>query len=374
LSLIKTSCSPRMKDLPLFEFVPSDKMSAMFSSLRHLVGWIISAFCSRQNLILENLALRQQLLALHAKRPRRRLSAKQKLFWVVLRKLWRGWKQHLVLVTPRTVVEWHRAGFRLYWKWLSRARRLGGRQPVDQQIRVMIFRMAAENPTWGAPRIHGELLKLGFKVSEPTVSRWLQRAPRRPDVRKHWLTFLRNHREAIAAMDFFTVPTLTFGVLYCFFVISHSRRKILRCNVTRNPSALWIVQQMREAWPYARAQRFLLFDRDSKFGNDVITAVKNLGTEPVRTGFRCPWQNGVAERWVGSCRRDLLDHVIVLNERHLKRLMREYIRYYHNDRTHLGLAKDTPQGRPVATGAADGTRIQSFARVGGLHHRYAMAA
>jgi len=220
----------------------------------------------------------------------------------------------------------------------------------------MIFRMAAENPTWGAPRIHGELLKLGFKVSEPTVSRWLQRAPRRPDVRKHWLTFLRNHREAIAAMDFFTVPTLTFGVLYCFFVISHSRRKILRCNVTRNPSALWIVQQMREAWPYARAQRFLLFDRDSKFGKDVITAVKNLGTEPVRTGFRSPWQNGVAERWVGSCRRDLLDHVIVLNERHLKRLMREYIRYYHEDRTHLGLAKDTPQGRPVATDSADGNQ------------------
>src|SRR6266849_6554004 len=149
-------------------------------------------------------------------------------------------------------------------------------------------------------------------------------------------------------MDFFTVPTLTFGVLYCFFVISHGRRKILRCNVTRNPSAVWIVQQMREAWPYAKAQKFLLFDRDSKFGNDVISAAKNLGTEPVRTAFRSRWQNGVAERWVGSCRRDLLDHVIVLNERHLKRLMREYIRYYHEDRTHLGLAKDTPDGRAVA--------------------------
>jgi transposase InsO family protein len=188
------------------------------------------------------------------------------------------------------------------------------------------------------------------------------------------MTFLRNHREAIAAMDFFTVPTLSFGVLYCFFVISHSRRTILRCNVTRNPTALWIVQQLREAWPYARAQKFLLFDRDSKFGNDVITAVKNLGTEPVRTAFRSPWQNGVAERWVGSCRRDLLDHVIVLNERHLKRLMREYICYYHEDRTHLGLAKDTPQWRPVATDPADATRIQSFARLGGLHHRYAAAA
>jgi transposase InsO family protein len=167
--------------------------------------------------------------------------------------------------------------------------------------------------------------------------------PRNPDLGKRWLTFLRNHREAIAAMDFFTVPTLTFGVLYCFFVISHDRRKILRCNVTRNPSALWIGQQLCEAWPYARAQRFLLFDRDAKFGKDVISAAKKLGTEPIRTAFRSPWQNGVAERWVGSCRRDLLDHVIVLNERHLKRLLRDYIGYYHEDRTHLGLAKDTPE-------------------------------
>jgi putative transposase len=175
-------------------------------------------------------------------------------------------------------------------------------------------------------------------------------------------------------MDFFTVPTLTFGVLYCFFVIRHGPRKILRCNVTRNPSAFWIVQQMREAWPYARAQKFLLFDRDAKFGNEVICAAKNLGAEPVRTAFRSPWQNGTAERWVGSCRRDLLDHVIVLNERHLKRLVREYIRYYHEDRTHLGLAKDTPVGRPVARASADRSRVQSFARLGGLHHRYILAA
>ncbi len=144
------------------------------------------------------------------------------------------------------------------------------------------LRQPAENPTWGAPRIHGELLKLGFKVSEPTVSRWLQRVPRSPELCKRWLTFLRNHREAIAAMDFFTVPTLTFGVVYCFFMISHDRRKILSCNATRNPSAFWIVQQMREAWPYAPAQKFLIFDRDGKFGNDVICAAKTLGTEPVR--------------------------------------------------------------------------------------------
>ena len=171
-------------------------------------------------------------------------------------------------------------------------------------------------------------------------------------------------------MDFFTVPTLTFGVLYCFFVIGHDRRKILRFNVTTHPSALWIVQQMREAWPYSARHRFLLFDRDAKFGSDVLSFVRDIGIRPVRTAFRSPWQNGVAERWVGSCRRDVLDHVIVINERHLKRLMAKYIRYYHEDRTHLGLAKDTPAGRPIAVCSAVGRKIRSFPRLGGLHHRY----
>jgi putative transposase len=351
-----------------------DTILAMISWLRHLIGWVISAFRSREDLILENLALRQQLLALRTRRPRRRLSALHKLFWIVLRRLWAGWKKPLILVTPRTVVGWHRAGFRLYWRLISGVHKPSGRKPVSKEIRALIFRMAAENPTWGAPRIHGELPKLGFDISEPSVSRWLRRVPRTPDPAQGWLTFLRNHREAIAAMDFFTVPTLTFGVLYCFFVIGHERRKILRFNVTRNPSALWIVQQMREAWPYASMHNFLLFDRDSKFGGDVVSAVRELGSEPVRTSFRSPWQNGVAERWVASCRRDLLDHVIVFNERHLKRLMAEYVRYYHEDRTHLGLAKDTPAGRLSADHPAMGSAIRSFSRLGGLHHRYGLAA
>jgi putative transposase len=346
----------------------------MICWLRHLIGWTVCVFRSREDLLLENLALRQQLLALHIQRPRRRLSTAHKLFWIVLRRLWSGWKRPLVLVTPKTVVAWHRAGFRLYWRWLSRARRVGGRKRVSPEVRALIFRMASENPTWGAPRIHGELLKLGFNLSEPTVSRWLRRAPRTPDPAQRWLTFLRNHREAIAAMDFFTVPPLTFGVLYCFFVIGHDRRKILRFQVTRNPSALWIVQQMREAWAYAPAHRFLLFDHDSKFGKDVVSAAKGMGSRPVRTALRSPWQNGVAERWVGSCRRDVLDHVIVLNERHLKRLMAEYVCYYHEDRTHLGLAKDTPASRPVAIRTACRNLIYSFPRLGGLHHRYAVAA
>jgi transposase InsO family protein len=175
-------------------------------------------------------------------------------------------------------------------------------------------------------------------------------------------------------MDFFTVPTLTFGVRYSFFVIGHDRRKILHFNVTQNPNAVWVAQQLREAWAYKQPHRFLLLDRDSKFGVDVISVVRDMGSQPTRTAFRSPWQNGVAERWVGSCRRDLLEHVIVLNERHLKRLMGEYVRYYHEDRTHLGLAKDTPAGRPTAIRSGAGSEIQSLPRLGGLHHRYAVAA
>ena len=208
----------------------------MIPLFRHFVGWLVGAFRSREDLMLENLALRQQLLALHAKRPRRRLGSVDKVFWVALRKLWSGWKKPLLLVTPETVVGWHRLGFRLYWSWLSRTGRDAGRKPLSREVRDLIFRMVAENPTWGAPRIHGELLKLGFDIAERTVSRWIQRASKNPDPAWRWLVFLRNHRDAIAAMDFFTLPTLTFGVLYCFFVIDHDRRKILYLNVTENPS------------------------------------------------------------------------------------------------------------------------------------------
>ena len=225
---------------------------------------------------------------------------------------------------------WHQAGFRLYWKWISRAKPKGGRKLVSQEIRALIFRMVTENPTWGAPRIHGELLMLGFDVSETTVSRWMRRAPRSPDLAKRCLTFLQNHREAIAAMDFFAVPTLTFGVLYCFFVIGHERRRILHYDVTSNPNVLWVVLQLREAWGYDQPpHRFLILDHDSKFQGDVVSSVKGIGLQLVRTGFRSPWQNGTAERWVGSVRRDMLDHVIVLNQRHLLRLLNNYVGYYN---------------------------------------------
>ena len=198
---------------------------------------------------------------------------------------------------------------------------------------------------------------LGLDISERTVSRWMKRASTNPDPSKRWLTFLRNHREAIAAMDFFTVPTVTFSVLYCFFVISHHRRRILHCNVTSHPTSLWIVQQLREAFPFDSAPRFLIFDRDAKYGLEVPAVVRSLNMCPVQTSFESPWQNGIAERWVGSCRLDLLDHIIALNER--------------EDRTHLGLEKETPGGR---THSLPSVRISSQPRLGGLHHRYDRAA
>jgi transposase InsO family protein len=203
--------------------------------------------------------------------------------------------------------------------------------------------MATENPTWGAPRIHGELMMLGFDISERTVLRWMLKGPRKPEPAMHWAAFLANHREAIAAMDFFTMPMLTFEVLYCFFVIAHDRRRILHCDVTRHPSSEWVDHQLCEAFPYDSAPKYLILDRDSIFSVNVLNTVRCLGIKPVRTAFRSPWQNGIAERWVGNCRRDLLDHVIVLNKRHLKPLMNEYVCYYHDDRTHLGLDKETLQ-------------------------------
>jgi hypothetical protein len=212
---------------------------------------------------------------------------------------------------------------------------------------------------------------LGFDLSERTISRWMKRAPRDPEPAKRWLALLCNHREAIVAMDCFAAPTITIGVLYCFFVISHHRRRILHFNVTKHPTSSWIIQQLREAFPFESISRFIFFDQDAKYGPEVPVAVRYLKISPVRTSFARPWQNGEAERWVESCRRDTLDHVIAVNERHLRRLLSEYVRYYHADRTHLGLRKETPNRRPPSRSLG---RILSHNRLGGLHHHYDRAA
>jgi len=316
----------------------------MLRLLRLLFVLATQILRSRRDLLMENLALRQQIAVLKRRCPQPRFAVSDKLFWVMLRRLWPGWKRALILIQPETVVRWHRAGFKLYWTLLSRHQTRVGRRCVSREMRELIFRMVNENQTWGAPRIHGELRMLGLDNSERT------------------------------AMDFFTLHTLTFGVLHCFFVIADDRRRILHFNVTKHPTSSWVIQQLREAFPYDSAPGYLIFDRGPNFNKEVIDTLKTFAIQPKRTSFRSPWQNGVAERWVGNCRRDLLDHLIVLNERHLKRLMNEYVRYYHEDRTHLALGKSTPTGREEDKQSGSGQRVVSMPRLGGLHHRYDLAA
>jgi putative transposase len=275
-------------------------------------------------------------------------------------------------MNPETVVRWHRLGFALYWGVISKVRRVVGRKRISKEVRDLIFRMVAQNPTWGAPRIHGELLMLVFDISERTISCWMKRAPRDPERAKRWLAFLWNHREAIAAMDYFTVPTLSFGVLNVFFVLSHDRRQILQFNVTQHPTSPWVIQQLWEAFPFESAPRFVIFDRDGKYGSEVPAAVRSLKISSLRTSFESPWQNGVAERWVESCRHDLLDHIIAADERHLKRLLSDYVCYYKRCRTHLSLEKDAPVSRPTEPPSLG--PVIEIPKVGGLHHLYTRKA
>jgi len=329
---------------------------------------LLAIFDCRADLILENLALRQQLAVLQRKHPRPRLRASDRVFWIALRRGWPRWKETLAIVQPETVIRWHREGFRRYWRWKSRRR--AGRPSTTAEIRALVRRMAAENPTWGAPRIHGEIQKLGLKVSERTVSRSMPRRPTHPDERQRWRTFLANHREVIAAIDFFIVPTATFRVLYVFFVVHHARRVLVHFRATEHPTAAWITQQLREAFPYDQAPRYLILDRDAKYGNEVFTAIRHMSIEPRLITARSPWQNGVAERFVSTARRDLLDHVIVRNEKHLRRLLAGFASYYLNDRTHLSREKDAPAVRVVEPKPHPSAEVIALPRLGGLHHRY----
>jgi len=276
----------------------------MFSFVGLCFGMVVHLFRGRRSLLLEILALRQQLVGLKRRHPRPSLGLLDKLFWVIARRVCSAWKESLLIVTPETVVRWHRTGFRMYWRLISRVRRQVGRSPTPKEVRELIFRMVVENPSWGAPRIHGELRMLGFDLSERTISRWMKRAPRDPDLANRWLTFLRNHREAIAAMDFFTVPTITFGVLYCFFIIGRNRRRILHVNVTKDPTSTWIIQQLREAFPFEASHKYLIFDRDQKFGFEVIAAVQATRIIPKRTSFRSPWQKDYASHCTSWVRCD----------------------------------------------------------------------
>jgi putative transposase len=317
---------------------------------------------SRAALQIEVLALRHQLQVLERTRPRRlRLAHADRWLWVWLSRIWTGWQTALVIVQPETVIAWHRQGFRLFWTWKSRRR--VGRPTVPHEIRTLIRTMSAANPLWGAPRIHGELLKLGVEISQASVAKYMVR--RRQPPSQTWRSFLSNHIGQIVAADFFVVPIATYRLLYVLIVLAHDRRRILHVAVTDHPTAAWTAQQVRDAFPWDRTPRFLLHDRDHAFDDLTATA---MGLHEVLTAPRSPWQNAYVERFIGSVRRECLDHVIVVNAAGLRRVLNAYVEYYTTARTHLALEKDAPLPRPVASPTAG--RVVATPQVGGLHHRY----
>lgn len=317
---------------------------------------------------IENLALRQQLAMYQRTRPRPLPDDIDRAFWIAMRSRVVEWASLLVVVKPATVVRWHRQGFRYYWRWKSRAR--PGRPALDNETRELIRRMARDNG-WRAPRIQKELTRIGIEVHVDTVRRYMPRLDPDPAKQESWRTFLASHREVLAGMDFFVVPTVTFRLLYGFFIIHHGRRLVLHVGATYHPSAAWVCQQLREAFPFdAVVPRYLIFDRDSIFSRTVADAIRSIGAEPVRTAYQSPWQNPVAERWIGNLRRELLDRVIVLNERHVQRLVQEYIAYYNADRGHTTLDGDSPAGRAVQHRPSKTATVIGLPRVRGLHHRY----
>src|SRR5215470_2873601 len=334
--------------------------------LTTLLAILPSILRSRAAVELENLAQRHQIGVLQRSAAKRaKLTSGDRLFWICLSRLWRDWRSALAIVKPETVLAWHRAGFRLFWTWKVR-RGQPGRPFISHEVRDLIRKMCQENPGWGAPRIHGELLKLGINIAESSVSKYMLRRHKPPP--QTWRTFLENHAQQLVSIDFFTVPTIRFQVLYVFLVLAHDRRRILHFNVTAHPTAQWTGQQLREAFPFAQLPGYLLRDRDAIFGHDFREQVRDMGTCEVLSAPRSPWQRAYLERVIGSICRECLDHVIVLHESSLRRTLKSYFDYYHRSRTHLSLGKDAPEPRPIQQENVG--KIVPLPQVGGLHHRY----
>tara|TARA_B100000965_G_scaffold406790_1_gene448686 strand:+ start:77668 stop:78684 length:1017 start_codon:yes stop_codon:yes gene_type:complete len=335
----------------------------MFDVLRTIVRCFIRRLVFGPATEGDLLALRHQIIALQRQLDRPlKLSTWDRLFFAANYKVNPRSLLSMFIVKPDTVVRWHRAGFRLFWG--IKCHRGVGRPKVPLAYRQLIKEMSLSNPLWGAPRIHGELLKLGINVSQSTVAKYMVR--RRGPPSQTWRTFLRNHADGIAAIDLFVVPTLGFKLLYGLVILEHGRRRIVHVNVTYHPTAEWISRQIVDAFPWDEAPNFLMRDRDASYGAVYRERVAAMGIRDRPVAPRSPWQNGYVERVIGSIRSDLLDHVVILNERHLRKLLRKYVDYYNGYRTHLGLAKDTPLGRIVqAVG-----RIIAIPQLGGLHHAY----
>jgi putative transposase len=338
-------------------------MIAILSALVSLLSFRVR---HRASLELELVALRHQVSVLRRQRKARlQLFSTDRLLWVWLYRIWPQILNAMVLVKPATVLQWNRKGFRLYWRWQS-ASRYPGRPKTSTEIRDLIRQMSMANSLWGAPRIHGELLKLGIEVSQATVGRYMPWRPKVPS--PTWRTFLCNHMCDMAAVDMFVVATATFQLLYALIILGHDRRRVIHFEVTPNPTQIWLARQMTEAFPWDTAPRYLVRDRDASYGQTFRNRVQAMGIKEVVIAARSPWQNAYVERIIGSIRRECLNQVIIFNERHLRGVLSSYFRYYHKTRTHLALDKDCPETRPVSRPAAG--KIVAFPEVGGLHHRY----
>jgi transposase InsO family protein len=285
------------------------------------------------------------------------------LFFIQLYRWFPAIQKVLTIIRPETLVRWHRAGFRGYWRWKSRPR--GGRPQIDTELRVLVRRMSVENPLWGAPRIHGELLKLGFEVAQSSVAKYMVK--RRGPPSQGWRTFLRNHAPDVAAMDLFVVPTIGFDLLYAFVIVRLDRRDLAWICVTTNPTAEWVARQITEAFPWDGAPGYMIRDRDRIYGTVVTCRLRAMGIRDKPIAPASPWQNGVVERLIGSIRRECVDHIIVLDEAHLRRILKSYARYYNDIRTHRSLDKDAPVTRQIQRIGS----IKAHAILGGLHHHYA---
>jgi len=335
-------------------------MFGVLTLYRVLLAWARGLRASRDA---EILFLRQQLLVLKRSAPARpRIRNSDRLIFVWLYHLFPSLHEAAVIFKPETLVRWHRGGFRLFWRW--RSRRRPGRPAVSGEIRRLVRQLSRENPLWGAPRIHGELLKLGVDISQSTVAKYMER--RRGPPSQSWRTFLRNHAPHIAAVDLFVVPTISFKLLYGLAILRLDRRHLVWTNVTENPTAEWIARQIIEAFPWDQAPRYLIRDRDRAYGAVVTQRLRAMGIRDQPIAPRSPWQNGYVERVIGSIRRECLDHVIIFGEAHLRRVLAAYAAYYNGIRTHLALGKDAPVSRPVQSVG----RIVAIPILGGLHHRY----
>lgn len=335
----------------------------MFAVLHALGMFLGDLFKSRARLEAEILLLRHQLnIALRHVPARVRLRRGDRAFLVWVVRLWPSLLDVVQVVQPRTVLRWHRAGFRMYWRWKSRKR--VGRPKIDRGLRDLIRRMSEENPLWGASRIHGELLMLDFEVAQSTVSRYMARGRRPPS--QGWKTFLRNHADAIAAIDLCIVPTVTFERLFAFLIVGHDRRRVLRVEVTRHPTAEWLARQITEAFPWATAPGYLIRDNDGAYGHVFTGRVKAMGIRDRPISPASPWQNGIAERLIGTLRRECLDHIIVIGEGHLRCALSAYVSYYNQTRPHRSLQKDAPLRRAIHRIG----EVTAIPILGGLHHQY----